>query len=79
MTPKEKAQELIDNYAVNVDIFCTIEFENYIPNGLLTNKSSVKLAIIAVNEILKALDSDKIIYGSDYRYEESDFWKLVKI
>jgi hypothetical protein len=53
MDAKIKAQELIDKYAVNVDIFC-IDNEDYIPNGLLTNNSSIKLALIAVNELLEA-------------------------
>ena len=32
---------------------------------------------ICVQSILKALESKRIIYGSEYRFEESDFWEEV--
>jgi hypothetical protein len=79
MDAKIKAQELIDVFAVNVDIFCIIDNEDDIPNGLLTNKSSIKLALIAVNELLEAKPS--------YRYWDTHddetpsaitFWNEVK-
>lgn len=79
MDAKIKAQELIDKYAVNVDIFCNIDSEDYIPNGLLTNKSSIKLALIAVNELLEAQPSYK--YWDTYDDETPSaiiFWNEVK-
>ena len=79
MDAKIKAQELIDKYAVNVDIFCNIDSEDYIPNGLLTNKSSIKLALIAVNELLEAHPSYR--YWDTYDDETPSaitFWNEVK-
>jgi hypothetical protein len=79
MDAKIKAQELIDRYAVNVDIFCNIDNENYIPNGLLTNRSSIKLALIAVNELLEAQPSYQ--YWPTYNDEPPSaitLWNEVK-
>ena len=79
MDAKIKAQELIDKYAVNVDIFCNVDNEDYIPNGLLTNKSSIKLALIAVNELLEAQPSYR--YWDTYDDETPSaitFWNEVK-
>lgn len=79
MDAKIKAQELIDKYAVNVDIFCNIDNDDYIPNGLLTNKSSIKLALIAVNELLEAQPSYR--YWDTYDDEIPSaitFWNEVK-
>ena len=76
---KLKAQELIDKYAVNVDIFCQIDGEDYIPNGLLTNKSSITLALMGVNELLEAQPSYR--YWDTYDDETPSaitFWNEVK-
>jgi len=35
-------------------------------------------ALIIVDEILLVLGSDRIIYGSEYRYEENNYWNEVK-
>lgn len=76
---KLKAQELVDKYAVNVDIFCQIEGDEYTSNGLLTNKSSIKLALMGVNELLESQPSYR--YWDTYDDETPSaitFWNEVK-
>ena len=62
---KDKAVELVDRFTELEDV------EMYIGKAK-------QCAIICVDEILKALESDRIIYGSVYRYEENEFWQQVK-
>jgi len=80
MTDAEiKAQELIDNNCINVDIFCFVDGENSIKNGVLTTLSSTKLALIEVNEILESQPSYE--YWRTYNGETSSaitFWNEVK-
>ena len=64
MIAREKASQLIVNYQLG----CTS----------LGYQQAKQCAIIAVHEILTALQSDNIIYASEYRYEESNFWQQVK-
>lgn len=72
MTPKEKANELVEK-------FSKIEHTYLIGRGkYMFIEESKKCALIAVDEIIKALESDRIIYGSIYRYEESEYWQEVK-
>jgi hypothetical protein len=35
-------------------------------------------AFITVAQIFNALNSERIIYGSEYRYEEENYWSMVK-
>ena len=65
MTPKEKAISLTWEIAKEIDS----EFPLF---------ESKKIALITVNEILNALNSERISYGGEYRYEESDYWIYVK-
>lgn len=56
MTPKEKANELIEEYInlpINFPYIDTID-KQCIGSGYMTYNSAVKCAIIAVDEIIKA-------------------------
>ena len=64
MTPREKASELIVSYQLQCKS--------------LDYNEAKQCALIAVDEILKALESDNIIYGSEYRFEENNWWQQVK-
>jgi hypothetical protein len=59
---EKKARELVDKFW-NV--------------ALLDSYEAKQCAIIAVQEILEALDSETIIYGSEYLFEENKFWNEV--
>jgi hypothetical protein len=79
MTPKEKAQELIDK-------FYDIEYADfYQNNGYSMNWSEIKqCALIAVDEILEATKHEyQIQYESgewsrEIGYKYSEYWKEVK-
>lgn len=71
MTPKEKALELVDKM-YNVD------FHDDAREISMRYPHAIKCALIAVDEILDALVSERISYGGEYRYEESDYWEEVK-
>ena len=53
----DRASEMIEEFSIYADIFCTIDFESYIPNGLVTHKTAVKLAIICQKRIIETLKS----------------------
>tara|TARA_R110000822_G_scaffold177538_1_gene317515 strand:+ start:252 stop:488 length:237 start_codon:yes stop_codon:yes gene_type:complete len=72
MTPKKKADELFNE-------FCYEIRTEERGDGYFTNVIQAKqCTLIAVDEILKALESDNIIYGSEYRFEENNWWQQVK-
>ena len=68
MTPKEKAKELLEKY---------LAMENN-TNGFFHKRIAKQCTLICVDAIINALDSENIIYGSEYRYEETVFWEIVK-
>jgi hypothetical protein len=70
MTPKEKAKELKDKFQKQIFFHVTDE--------RLDINEAKGLALIAVDEILNALDSETIIYGSNYCFEENKYWQQVK-
>jgi hypothetical protein len=72
MTPKEKALELFNKF---IPILGGINSTDWI---YFNGKEAKQCAIIAVDEILDALVSERISYGGEYRYEESDYWEEVK-
>lgn len=37
-----------------------------------------QLSLYLIDEVSNVLCSDRITYGSEYRYEESEFWNEVK-
>ena len=70
---KEKAEELVNSYRIilmNEDTECG--------NEILCTSIAIQCAIIAVDEILNTLDSERIIYGSEYCFEENKYWQEVK-
>ena len=64
MIAREKASQLIVNYQLR----CTS----------LGYQQAKQCALIAVDEILEGLNNDNIIYGSEYRYEVSNYYENVK-
>ena len=74
MDAKIEAQTLIEKYAIKVDIFTTIDGEAYIPNGVLTTQSGIRIAMMEVDAILKVLLSVK---GSEAALEYT-LWSEVR-
>lgn len=70
MTPQEKAQELIDKFNDVEDLK-----GRKIIHFIIDAK---QCALIAVDEILDALNSDLIDYSGLYRYEANNYWNQVK-
>ena len=55
MTPKEKANELIEKfYKIKLDFIYVHDNDSYVGNENMTYKSAVKCAIIEVDEIIEA-------------------------
>ena len=68
MTPKEKAEELVNKYSTYVVMWA---------GGIETSKQNVKqCALIAVNEIVKCTKYEEQKFDND-RFAE-DFWQEVK-
>lgn len=76
MTLKEKAKDLYDKYFMKME--SGIDNDGVWICMALNHGMAKSCALIAVDEILNALDSDRIIYGSVYRFEEHEFWEEVK-
>ena len=70
MTPKEKAKQLAERF--NYKLY------EAIIDPIVRTYEAKQCALIAVDEILNALDSKKIIYGSEYRFKENIYWEQVK-
>jgi hypothetical protein len=69
MTPKQKAEELVDKFHIKVHVSFV---ENSIPsvvNALMLYDSAKQCALIAVDEIINTL-----LYG----YNLIEYWKEVK-
>ncbi len=75
MKPKEKAEELVHNFRVNV----VDEFE---PTNSISNHKAKQCALIAVNEIINEYKSNICNSGYDYDFErwdmQRDYWKEVQ-
>ena len=75
MTPKEKSKDLINSFYYALP-------NNGSETGLNSTteryKEAIQCATNAVEEILVALNSDSIVYGSEYRYEVSTYYEDVK-
>jgi predicted TIM-barrel fold metal-dependent hydrolase len=69
MTPEEKAEELYQKFYNNYGYY------GMPADAIIHSKQS---ALIAVDEILNSLDSETIIYSSDYCFEENKYWFQVK-
>lgn len=68
MTPKEKAEELIDKFKLNSR---DLSFQN---------KYAKQCALIAVDEVLNVLPQSEYLEDRDEYYENRErlFWKQVK-
>lgn len=74
MTPQEKAQELFDKMVDAMSDDVTIRFSD----ALEWHKTFKQCALIAVDEIIKALDDDIYIQGETDINSFINFWKEVK-
>ena len=77
MTPKEKANELIEKYIdlpINFPYIDTID-KQCIGSGYMTYYSAVKCAIIAVDEMIEILKTD---YESERLVYTLYYWQSVK-
>ena len=80
MTPIEKANDLIKKYQ---SLYVTVQGCNeggnpcIITNNMYSN-AAIRCAKLAVDEILEGLNNENIIYGSEYRYEVSNYYENVK-
>lgn len=74
MTPKEKAKELVLKYW---NLPTTFQYINdgviFVENSHINKKAAKQCALIAVDEILKAIKSTPADYGSSWTY-----WEQVK-
>lgn len=72
MEPKLKAKELIEKFIEPTKV------PNIKHIWVEDTDAAKQCALLSVDEILNSLDSKKIIYGSDYRFEENTYWEQVK-
>ena len=80
MTPKEKANELIEkflNQPINFPYIDTVD-KQCIGSGYMTYNSAVKCAIIEVNEIIKELHNIEINYNLNFHSDLLPFYNEVK-
>jgi hypothetical protein len=66
MTPKEKAQDLVNAYRIIL-----MDEDTDCGNELLCTSIAIKNALVAVNEIWNALESARA-------FEDYDYWNEVK-
>jgi hypothetical protein len=66
MTPKEKAQDLVNAYRIIL-----MDEDTDCGNELLCTSIAIKNALVAVNEIWDALESERV-------FEQYDYWNEVK-
>jgi hypothetical protein len=76
MTPKEKAQELVDKYK-DIDIEISSEYKGYGDGAdylLMDNGDAKQCALIAVNEMINIIKYTKM----DCQLNILEYWKEVK-
>jgi hypothetical protein len=66
MTPKEKAQDLVNAYRIIL-----MDEDTDCGNEMLCTSIAIKNALVAVNEIWNALESERV-------FEQYDYWNEVK-
>ena len=66
MTPKEKAQDLVNAYRIIL-----MDEDTDCGNEILCTSIAIKNALVAVNEIWNALESARA-------FEEYDYWQEVR-
>jgi hypothetical protein len=76
MIPQEKARELVNKYLnTSIDFpYLDSQDGNCIGTGRMTHYSAVKFALIAVEEIIEAIDWHEF----EQPNEEYDYWNEVK-
>jgi hypothetical protein len=76
MIPQEKAREMVNKYLNTSIDFMYIDSQdgNCIGTDCMTHYSAVKCALIAIEEILKAIDWHEF----EQPNEEYDYWNEVK-
>ena len=77
MTPKEKAKELVNKYLDTLIHFPYIDTEDSIciGAGYMVNACAKQCALVAVDEILKAVDNPDETY---LMKNSVDYWQDVK-
>ena len=79
MTPKEKAEELVDKFHIKVHVSFV---ENSIPsvvNALMLYDSAKQLALIAVDEILNYFSKETFMMAyPEIAISEVEYWQEVK-
>ena len=79
MTPKEKAEELVDKFHIKVYVSF---IENSIPsviNALMLYNSAKQCALIAVDEIIDLCEFDVASDVGNQRYiDKLNYWDAVK-
>lgn len=66
MTPKQKAEDLVNAYRIIL-----MDADTYCGNEMLCTSIAIKNAWITVDEIWNALESARV-------FEEYDYWQQVK-
>ena len=66
MTPKEKAQDLVNTYRIIL-----MDEDTDCGNEILCTSIAIKNALVAVNEIWDALESERV-------FEQYDYWQEVR-
>lgn len=76
MTPKQKAEQLVNNYSFKVQVFFTEDSIPRIVNAEMRLESAKECALIAVDELLEATKRYDYILGPKPSY--NDYWLKVK-
>ena len=84
MTPKEKAEELINNlYEIHCKVFKADTSEERATRYKLLHPICIEIAILAVDEIIAISSFTKIVYTESTNnciseYTENYYWEKVK-
>jgi hypothetical protein len=76
MTPKQKAEQLVNNYSFKVQVFFTEDSIPRIVNAEMRLESAKECALIAVDEVLEATKRYDYTLGPKPSY--NDYWLKVK-
>ena len=76
MTPKQKAEQLVNNYSFKVQVFFTEDSIPRIVNAEMRLESAKECALIAVDEVLEATKRYDYTLGPNPSY--NDYWLKVK-
>jgi hypothetical protein len=76
MTPKQKAEQLVNNYSFKVQVFFTEDSIPRIVNAEMRLESAKECALIALDEVLEATKRYDYTLGPKPSY--NDYWLKVK-